>query len=67
MPDEIDQIIDDVASSPRSNHGDMGSVETQPIKDLIELKKFRAAQQATATPGGFLRRSAVRLIPPGAQ
>ncbi|MFA7463363.1 MAG: hypothetical protein WCY59_09500 [Anaerovoracaceae bacterium] len=63
MSNEIDEIIDDVASGPKSVSGDEGSVNQHSIPDLIELAKFKAQQSATSN--GVPKISICRMTTPG--
>jgi len=67
MPDDIDDIIEEVMAAPKRAQGDMGSMENHSIPDLIALKKFLAGQEVV---GGTTTKSPKllinRLVPPGA-
>lgn len=65
--DEIDDLIDDVASSDKSITSNGRSVTSHDIGDLIELDKYRRNKAAQASVSGnpFGCLKMVKLVPPG--
>lgn len=65
MDTDIEQQIGRAAANPAKVSGDAGTVEQQPLKDLIEADKYLAHKQASRQRGlGGIK--LVQLIPPGA-
>lgn len=60
----LEDKINEVASGPAKASGDAGSVEQQPLQDLIEADKYLAQKNAGKSSGLGIKR--VQLIPPGA-
>ena len=48
MPDLTD-IIEESASGPKKAKGDQGEMEQHPLPDVIDAKKFVAADEAAKT------------------
>lgn len=66
---EIDDDIaamETAAASPQSVTVDGQTVSQVPIKDRIELAKFKQSQSAAADPAAAIRGMSFKLVPPGA-
>lgn len=63
--DEVTDRISEVVNEPAKASGDLGSVENQPIPDLIDADKY--LKNNAATTGSKAPRLTInRLVPPGA-
>ena len=60
---DTDDILADVAAGPKSARNDLGSVDQQPIPDLIALKKLEDA--GTAAQASSPKLLFNKLVPPG--
>jgi len=64
MADDIEEILDNVASGPLKASGDEGSVEQHSISDLIKLADRKAASKGVDS-HGRPRIFMCKLVPPG--
>ena len=63
MTDAVDTAIDNALLTPQAASSGSASITNRPLKDLIELAKFRRALDQVADPRGGL--TFVKLVHPG--
>ena len=64
MPDDLEDIIENAAITPRSVTSDGVTVENQSLRDLIDADKHLASKTARANPVASLIR--LKITSPGA-
>lgn len=65
-PDPDIAALEAASTRPQSASSDGNSVTAYPLKDRIDVIKFKRSQSATVDPGAMLRGMMVKNIPPGA-
>jgi hypothetical protein len=64
MTEDLGQAISDAAQKPKKAVGDQGSMEQQPLQDMIAADKYLHAKDGAAKNHMGMR--FVKLVPPGA-
>lgn len=63
-PTDLEQRLRDAAAGPARASNETGSVDQQPLGELIEADRYLASKDAAASPRKALRFA--KIVPPGA-
>jgi len=64
VAEDLEQKIRDAAAGPARASNETGSVDQQPLGELIDADRYLASKEAAANPRRALRFT--KLVPPGA-